>query len=113
MKYEEINGFGMDTNVPRKLEEMKRMMMMITQVYEIDLVRQEIELIVHVSFYLNATSLSPMPFVVYSYTSKANQSLIPTKSSRKSHRIVSNPLINRLFRKIVCFDIILYEFFMW
>lgn len=44
--------------------------MMITQVYEIDLVRQEIVSIVYVSFYLNVTSWIPMPFVVYSYTSK-------------------------------------------
>lgn len=45
-------------------------MMKITQVYEIDLVLRGIVSIVYVSFYLNATLLLPMPFVVLSYTSK-------------------------------------------
>jgi hypothetical protein len=71
--------FGMNKNIAQeKTKSINGMSIysirMLILEYEIDLVHQDIVLIVYVSFYLNATSLLLMPFVVLLYTS-----IIPNK----------------------------------
>lgn len=102
-----------ESHLKKMFEEENSMVM--TMMLEIVLVHRGIDSIGHVFFDWDETSLPPTLNVVWSCTSTTTTTtrfIDQIENDTARYRILSNPLINVLFGKIISFDVILHEFFM-